>query len=204
MEIRDRILQEALALFFQKGIKSVSMDDVAARLGVSKKTIYKWFANKDEVVFEGMQQYIKGMEGTCSQALASTSNALEAMFQIVEMVRGLMRQMHPSIFYDLQKYHPTSWGLWQEHKNNFFLKQTKEHIQRGIKEKLFREDIDVEILARLRLAEVELGFDSETYPATRFDLQKVQIALLEHFMLGLATLKGHRLINQHKQITEED
>ncbi|RNI28893.1 TetR/AcrR family transcriptional regulator [Rufibacter latericius] len=204
MEIKDRILHEALALFFQKGIKSVSMDDVASRMGMSKKTIYKWFDNKDEVVFESMQQYIQKMEGTCCEAINTSSNAMEAMFQIVEMVRGLMRQMHPSIFYDLQKYHPTSWRLWQEHKNNFFLKQTQEHIQRGIKEKLFRQDLDVEILARLRLAEVELGFDSETYPATQFDLQKVQIALLEHFMLGLATLKGHKLINHYKQIIEEE
>ncbi|ALJ01247.1 TetR/AcrR family transcriptional regulator [Rufibacter tibetensis] len=204
MEIRERILQEALNLFTQKGIKAVSMDDVAAHLGVSKKTIYKWFANKDEVVFESMQQYIQGMEGTCCQAIDTAANAMEAMFQIVEMVRGLMRQMHPSIFYDLQKYHPASWKLWQDHKNGFFLTQTKEHLQRGIKEKLFRQDIDVEILARLRLAEVELGFNSEIYPATQFDLQKVQVSLLEHFVQGLATIKGHKLINQYKQITEEE
>ncbi|GGK87180.1 TetR/AcrR family transcriptional regulator [Rufibacter glacialis] len=204
METRDRILHQARALFFQKGIKAVSMDDVAAHLGVSKKTLYKWFANKDEVVLESMQQYIQAVEGTCSQAIASAANAMEAMFQIVEMVRDIMRQMHPSIFYDLQKYHPAAWRLWQEHKNNFFLEQTKEHMQRGIREKLFREDIDVEILARLRLAEVELGFDSENFPATQFDLQKVQVALLEHFILGLATLKGHKLVNQYKQIIEDE
>lgn len=72
------------------------------------------------------------------------------------------------------------------------------------KKKLFREDIDVDILARLRMAEVEMGFNSDIFPAAQFDLQKVQIALLEHFTLGLATLKGHKLINQYKQITEED
>ena len=204
METRERILTEALTLFLQKGIKAVSMDDVAAHMGVSKKTLYKWFANKDELVFTAFQHHIQGMEGTCCQAIGNAANAMEAMFQIVEMVRGLMRQVHPTIFYDLQKYHPATWGLWLEHRNNFFLKQTKEHIQRGIKEKLFRDNIDVEIVARLRLAEVEIGFNSDIYPATQFDLQKVQIALLEHFILGLATLKGHKLVNQYKQITEEE
>ncbi|QHL88551.1 TetR family transcriptional regulator [Nibribacter ruber] len=202
--MRERILQEALLLFFQRGIKAVSMDDVATHLGVSKKTIYKWFANKDELVYEGMNQHINGMENTCCQALDTANNAMEAMFQVVEMVRGLMRQVHPTIFYDLQKYHPEAWKLWIEHKNNFFLKHTKEHLQRGIKEKLFREDIDVEIVARLRLAEVEISFNSDIYPATQFDLQKVQIALLEHFILGLATIKGHKLVNQYKQIIEEE
>ncbi|GAA4306399.1 TetR/AcrR family transcriptional regulator [Nibribacter koreensis] len=204
MDTRERILQEALFLFLQRGIKAVSMDDVATHLGVSKKTIYKWFANKDELVYECMNQHISGMENTCCQALGNANNAMEAMFQIVEMVRGLMRQVHPTIFYDIQKYHPETWKLWQNHKDGFFLKQTKEHIQRGIKEKLFREDIDVEIVSRLRLAEVEMGFNSEIYPATQFDLQKVQIALLEHYILGLATIKGHKLVNQYKQITEEE
>ncbi|WP_207434185.1 TetR/AcrR family transcriptional regulator [Sabulibacter ruber] len=204
MEIRERILQEAQMLFFQKGIKAVSMDDVAMHLSISKKTIYKWFENKDQLVHDAMEQYITKIEGTCSQEIASAGNAMQAMLQIVEMVRGIMRQIHPNIFYDLQKYHPAAWQLWQQHKDQFFLKQTKEHIQRGIKEKLFREDADVEVLARLRLAEVELGFDSAIYPASQFDRQQVQIALLEHFILGLATLKGHKLINDYKKITEEE
>lgn len=204
MEIKDRILKEALALFFQKGVKAVSMDDVATRLGVSKKTIYKWFVNKDELVYESMQQYVQGMEQTCCGTIEGANNALEALFQIVEMVRAMMREIHPSIFYDLQKYHPKAWQLWQDHRDGFFLKQTKEHMEWGMRDKLFREDIDVEILGRLRLGEVELGFNSDMYPPTQFDLQKVQIALLEHFLYGLATIKGHKLINQYKHITEEE
>ncbi|MGV3538587.1 MAG: TetR/AcrR family transcriptional regulator [Rufibacter sp.] len=203
MELRDRILQAALALFFQRGIKAVSMDDVAAHLGVSKKTIYKWFVNKDELVTECMQPYIQNMELNCCQSVDTSENALEGLFRIVEMVREIMRQVHPSIFYDLQKYHPRAWELWVAHKNGFFLEQVKESLQRGIQEKLFRETIDVEIMARLRLAEVELAFNSEVYAASQFDLQKVQLELLEHFIYGISTLKGHTLINKYKQITEE-
>lgn len=180
------------------------MDDVAAHLSVSKKTIYKWFVNKDELVYESMQQYIQTMEQNCCGTIEGANNALEALFQIVEMVREIMRQMHPSIFFDLQKYHPRAWELWQQHKNGFFLEQTKQHIQMGMAEKLFRQDVDVEIVARLRLAEVELGFNSEVYPAAQFDLQQVQIALLEHYLYGIATIKGHRLINQYKHITDEE
>ncbi|MFC6997114.1 TetR/AcrR family transcriptional regulator [Rufibacter roseus] len=197
-------MKEALTLFFKRGVKAVSMDDVAAHLGVSKKTIYKWFVNKDELVFESIQEYVQAMEQTCCGTIEGANNALEALFQILEMVRGLMREVHPSIFYDLQKYHAKAWQLWLDHKNGFFLQQTKENIQRGIEEKLFRQDVDVEIVSRLRLAEVELGFNSEVYPVAQFDLQQVQIALLEHFLFGIATIKGHKLINQYKQITEEE
>ncbi|MBA9079644.1 MULTISPECIES: TetR/AcrR family transcriptional regulator [Rufibacter] len=204
MELRERILQTALELFFQKGIKAVSMDDVATRLAVSKKTIYKCFTNKDELVFEAMKPYIKSLEQSCFTSIENSENAMEGLFRMVEMVKEIMRQVHPSIFFDLQKYHPSAWNLWVEHRNSFFLAQVKENIQRGIEEKLFRKDIDVEIMSRLRLAETELAFNSDFYPATQFDLQKVQLTLLEHYMLGLSTLKGHQLINQYKQITEEE
>ncbi len=197
-------MQEALRLFFQKGVKAVSMDDVATHLGVSKKTIYKWFVNKDELVYETMKPYISNMEEGCCQAIEKSENAMEGLFRMVEMVKELMRQVHPSIFFDLQKYHPSSWQLWVAHRDKFFLAQVKENIIKGKTEGLFRPDVDVEIMARLRLAEVELAFNSEVYPATQFDLQQVQISLLEHFMYGIATVKGHKLINTYKQITEEE
>jgi AcrR family transcriptional regulator len=204
METRERILQEALMLFFQKGIKAVSMDDVAVHLAMSKKTIYKWFVNKDELVYETMQPYIASMEKNCCQSIESSENALEGLFKIVEMVREMMKQLHPSIFYDLQKYHPGAWNLWVEHKENFFLAQVKKNIERGNAEGLFRQEVDVEIISRLRLAEVELAFNSDLYPATQFNLQHVHISLLEHFMYGIATVKGHKLINTYKQITDEE
>ncbi len=204
LDVKEKIATAAFELFCQKGVKSVSMDDIALHLSMSKKTIYKWFENKDEVVYASVLKYLTSVEqeGQCHASRAG--NAIEELFNVMEMTRRIFGSIHPSIFYDLQKYHPNSWKLWQTHKNKYILDQIKLNLHRGIREGLYRKDLDVEIIARLRLAQIEIPFDAQLFPMHQFDIKRVQMANLEVYMLGLATLKGHKLINEYKHITEEE
>jgi AcrR family transcriptional regulator len=204
MEIKEKILGTAFKLFMRNGIKSVSMDDIALNMGVSKKTLYKWFENKDQMVLTMIQEQINTMEGDCCSFVSSTNNAIEELFSIMDMIRQKMAGMHPSVFFDLQKYHQAAWQVWKTHKNKFILKQIYDNIKKGITEGLYRADIDVDIIARLRLAQIEDVFNPELFPPDKFDLQKVQIATLEHFLMGIASLKGHKLINKYKEVIEEE
>jgi AcrR family transcriptional regulator len=204
VEIKDRIIIEAARLFGRNGIKSVSMDDIAQHLGVSKKTIYKWFQNKDEIVHSVMQNHLSQIESDCEGVICEAENAVHELFQVMLMNKKVLAEIHPSIFYDLQKYHPASWQLWVEHKNKFLLGKVKENLQRGIHEGLFRDDLDVELMGRLRLAVIELAFNPDLFPPDRFNLQRVQEACFEHYILGIATLKGHKLINKHRHVIEEE
>lgn len=204
MEIKDKILTVSFKLFLQRGIKSVSMDDIAVELGVSKKTIYKWFANKDEVVEASLEAYLNDMESECAYFPESAQNAIEELFSVMGMVRQKLVGVHPSVFFDLQKYHPKAYQLWINHKNEVIYGQILHNIKRGISEGLYRSDLDIEIMARMRLIQTEHSFNPEFFPPEQFDVQKVQLAILEHFMLGIATLKGHKLINKFKEVTEEE
>ena len=120
------------------------------------------------------------------------------------MNKEVFSKIHPSVFYDLQKYHPKTWQLWLDHKNQFILQNIIENIKKGMQEGLFRKDFDVEVLSRLRLAQIDIAFNPLVFPPEKFDVKKVQLECLEHFMLGIATLKGHKLINKYKHITEEE
>jgi AcrR family transcriptional regulator len=204
MEIKDRILQSAQALFMRNGVKSVSMDDIATHLAMSKKTLYKWFENKDQIVHAVIVNFLAQEEKDCAGMAANSANALEELFQMMEWSKQLMANIHPSIFYDLQKYHPQAWQEWVNHKNQFILKSIINNLHRGITEGLYRADLDVEVLSRLRLAQIELAFNPDFFPPRQFDPSRVQHICLEHFMLGSATLRGHKLINEHRQVTEEE
>lgn len=204
MEIKDRILQSAKTLFMRNGIKSVSMDDIAAHLAMSKKTLYKWFENKDQIVHAVMVHFLAHEEDDCCHMAAKSANALEELFQMMEWSKQLLANIHPSIFYDLQKYHPQAWQVWVDHKNQFILKNIIDNLHRGIAEGLYRADLDIEVLSRLRLTQVELVFNMDLYPPRQFDPGRVQQVCLEHFMLGTATLRGHKLINEYRQVTEEE
>ena len=204
MEIKDRILNHAQNLFLRNGIKSVSMDDIAADMAMSKKTLYKWFENKDQIVQAGMSKLLDGTQCECTNMMEAATSAIDELFRMMEWTKQQFSNVHPSIFYDLQKFHPGTWQLWLAHKNEFILAQIIQNLRRGIAEGLFRADLDVDVLARLRLSQIELLFDSDVFPPRQFGNERVSQALLEHFMLGVATLKGHRLINQYRHVTEEE
>ena len=204
MEIKDRILNHAQQLFMRNGIKSVSMDDIAAHLAISKKTLYKWFENKDEIVQATMSRHLDSTQHECKTMIDGASSAIDELFQMLTWIKQEFSNVHPSIFYDLKKFHATTWQLWQAHKNEFILSQIVANLRRGIAEGLFRADLDVDVLARLRLAQIELQFDPDLFPPREFANERVSVALLEHFMLGVATLKGHKLINQYRNVTDEE
>lgn len=204
MEIKDRILNHAQKLFTRNGIKSVSMDDIAADMAMSKKTLYKWFENKDQIVQASMTRHLEGTQCDCTAMIQTATSAIDELFRMLEWVKQQFSNVHPGIFYDLQKFHPATWQLWQAHKNEFILSQIIENLRRGISEGLFRADLDLDVIARLRLAQIELQFDPDLYPPREFANERVSVALLEHFMLGVATLKGHKLINQYRHVTEEE
>jgi AcrR family transcriptional regulator len=204
MEIKDRILNHAQQLFMRKGIKSVSMDDIAADMAMSKKTLYKWFENKDQIVQAGMSRHLESTQLDCNAMIETATSAIDELFRMLDWVKQEFSNVHPSIFYDLQKFHPATWQLWQAHKNEFILSQIIENLRRGIAEGLFRADLDLDVIARLRLAQIELQFAPDIYPPREFANERVSVALLEHFMLGVATLKGHRLINDYRHVTDEE
>ena len=204
METKDRILTHASALFLRNGIKSVSMDDIAADLGMSKKTLYKTFTNKDEIVLGMMRRHLDQAQGECCRVASSAANAVEEMLNLSAWADKEFSNVHPSIFYDLKKYHPAAWALLAAHKHAFILDQIMGNLRRGIAEGLFRPDLDVEVLARLNLAQIDLAFDPELYPPAQFSPIRVNRVFDEHFLLGVATLKGHRLFNKYQQITEDD
>ena len=204
MEIKDRILHHATTLFMRNGIKSVSMDDIAASMAMSKKTLYKWFANKDEMVHAVMTQHLDDSQRDCLGLLNQSESAIDELFRMMGWMKQQFADVHPSIFYDLQKFYPTTWQLWVAHKNQYILDQITDNLRRGMAEGLYRADLDVAVLARLRLAQIELAFNPDVFPAREFDVQRLQQSILEHFMLGIASLKGHKLINEVRHVTETE
>lgn len=204
MAPKDRILTRAEALFMRNGIKSVSMDDIAADLAMSKKTLYKLFATKDELVHAMMSQHLDRTQGECVLLQGQATSAIDELFRLMDWMRQHLSEVHSSIFYDMRKFHPATWQLWISHKHEYILTQIVDNLRRGMAEGLYRADLDVDVLARLRLAQIELAFDADVFPPRQFDVQRLQEVILEHFMLGVATLKGHKLINQFQRISEAD
>ncbi|MEA5459490.1 TetR/AcrR family transcriptional regulator [Arcicella sp. LKC2W] len=199
MEIKERIIAKAREHFFRYGIKSVTMDDIASELGISKKTIYQHFEDKDELVHQLMLLEIATDECEWDELNKISSNVVEKTMKAMDLCKDSFTEINPSAFFDIKKYHPRTWKLFQEHKEKFVLEMIKKDLVEGIGQGYFRADIKVDILARMRLEQVEMGFDPHIFPPNKFTVVDVQITLLDHFMRGMLTEKGLE-IYQHYQL----
>jgi AcrR family transcriptional regulator len=204
MEPKERILKGAEELFFRYGIKSVTMDDIARHLGISKKTIYQSFGDKDEVVNTLMEFRMTEDESEYCKISAKSSNIIEEIFLLMKHMSTLFEKINTNVFYDLQKYHPSSWERFKTFKENCIQRMVEEAIVKGIADGIVRVDINPKIMATLRMEEVEMGFNPRLFPPDKFKILEVQLALLDHFLHGICTLKGHKLVNKYKQVIEEE
>lgn len=206
-EKEQRILVGATELFFRYGIKSITMDDIAKHLGMSKKTIYQFYPDKDAIVNQITINALERNKCEFCDIEKQHKNAIEKIFEMMRHMESMFSTMNVNLFYDMQKYHPKSWKLFLSFREDFMLKSVEENLEQGIKEGLYRTDINIPVLARLRVAEMDWAFDPENYISPVMQVQgfsKVHVALLDHFLHGIATLKGHKLINKHKQLNEEE
>ncbi|HMG68096.1 MAG TPA: TetR/AcrR family transcriptional regulator [Chitinophagaceae bacterium] len=197
---KERILEKAHELFMRYGVRSVSMDDIAAQLGMSKKTLYQYYTDKEELVDVVLSALLEKNRNECFADRQNAENAVHEIFQVFDMIQDMFSNMNPSIVFDLEKYHPPVYKKLQQHKKVFMYQMIKQNLERGIKEELYREEINVDILTRFRIESMMLGFNSEIFPNNRTHLVSIQQEILEHFLYGLATVKGQKLIQKYKQL----
>ncbi len=196
MNIRERIIQEATTLFIRNGIRSITMDDISRHLGISKRTIYENFRDKDELLLHCIENK-KQMQRQCKQtAVASSSNVLEAIYQIMFEVSAQMEQVHPSFINDLRKYHPDLWkNCIVKHKDEH-IKDFRQLIISGIDDGIFRSDINVEIVTRMLNIQLREMTNDEIFPIDQFPRREVIVNIIVNFTRGISTPKGINIIEK--------
>jgi TetR/AcrR family transcriptional regulator, cholesterol catabolism regulator len=198
MEPKERILEKADELFNRYGIRSVSMDDIAAQLGMSKKTLYQYYADKDELVTGVFSAIMENNKNGCTESRKIAENALHEVFLSFDRVQEMFANMNPAVLFDMEKYHPGCFKKFKEFQNGFMYQMIKSNIERGVVEGLYREDIDIDILTRYRIHSIMMSFNPEMFPNNRTHLLHIEQQLLEVFLNGIATPKGQKLIQKYK------
>jgi AcrR family transcriptional regulator len=196
----DRIIQGGEELFLQAGIKSVTMDDIAKHLGMSKKTIYQFFSDKNQLVIALVKRKLTADECQIKSIIESSSNVVEEMINMMKCSEEIFSRINPVVIHDMQKFHPDAWKEFQNFKSDVLIKTLEQLLIKGIQQGFIRPEVDVKILAKMRVNQVEMGFNTSVFPVAQFSPWKVQYQLLEHFNYGICTLQGHQLLDQHKNM----
>ena len=195
--MKERILSEAEQLFWKYGVRSVTMEDIAKRLGISKKTIYQHFSDKEQILF----QVIKGKTSETRLAMecmaVESDNPIEEIMQVLDMMQKRADDVSPNLLIDIQRHYPEAFALFRQHKEGHIMQSILENIQKGISLGFYRPDINPVILARLRIEQIELAFDNDIFPTDQYSMHDIQAELMHHFVRGMLTDKGFTIYNQY-------
>ena len=189
---RDKILKGAEGLFTKYGVRSISMDDIARHLSVSKKTLYQHFTDKEDIVTLVFESVLSESRKEFEAIHETAENAIDELAKLSVCLKKNVDEINPSLLFDLQKYYPKAWAVWLEFKRMCIYDSIKKNLDQGIAEGFYRPEINTEILSIVRMALIETAFDDKTFSHDKFKMTEVQMQIFEHFVYGILTEKGKK------------
>ncbi len=193
---KHEIIERATMVYMRNGIKSVTMDDLARELGISKKTIYKFFEDKNHLVRSIIKNKIEMEKVMCENCSFASINAIDEMIAVNKSVVENIGNINPSVFYDLQKYHADAWKLIDDHKWNYVLQMMKNNIKRGIDEGIYRSNLDIEIIGRQYVVATDTIMNPDIFPWPTFKIDELFEELMRFQLNGMVNENGRKILKE--------
>lgn len=194
------ILLKVRELYTKYGIKSITMDDVSAELGISKKTLYQYITDKDDLVGKFTDNEISMRQEEICKCFKTDFNAIEELFEISVFMNKFMKDQNPATEHDLKKYYPHHYYRTVKTRRERIFNYILMNLRKGKEERLYRSDLNEEIIAKLYLSRVESIHVNDLFTVEEFTSAKLFLELLIYHIRGIATEKG--IIVLEKKIKE--
>lgn len=189
-EIKHKILNEAAELFLKYGFKSITMDDIARELGISKKTLYQFFEDKTSLVDQTVVRHIQEEETNCLRIFEEIDNPVECMILITDSFGDLKKQMNQSILFDLKKYFKTSWDKLNQFRIEFIFNQVMKNLEIGKVLGYYHSEIDNILTARFYIHLVDFMMNPDNYLASKYDFKTLHCEMMRYHLRSICTEKG--------------
>lgn len=204
METQDKILKVSLELFFKFGIKRVTMDDIAKELGMSKKTIYQFYKEKDDLVNQLCKIELDKQLRDFSTIQEEAADPLHEILVISEKIRNMLQPITPVFFLDLQKFYPAAYEQFLSFRKYCTSTLIFKNIKVGVEMGLYRNDIDIPFTAEYRMAQIDMLMFGNYFSYDAISFSKAHELVLDMFVYSICSIKGHKLINNYKKIKDEE
>ncbi|NER18972.1 TetR/AcrR family transcriptional regulator [Spongiivirga citrea] len=197
--MKNKILHKATELFLDIGFKSVTMDDLAEEMGISKKTIYTHYENKTKLVeastFHLFDKICTGIDAICE----STPNPIEELYHIKRFVMLHLKNEKSSPQYQLKKYYPKIYTNLSWKQFEVMHESVSENLQRGMDQGIFRKDLDVDFVSRMYFNGMSGIKDDQLFPKEKYAADNLMESYLEYHLRAIVTEKGLETLNHFIQ-----
>jgi TetR/AcrR family transcriptional regulator, cholesterol catabolism regulator len=199
MDYRQKIIEEASVMFRTYGIRAVTMDMLATRLGISKRTIYEVFSDKDEMLKGVLKWMSQKQRDVMTKIFGESENVIEAIFKMLDLMSDHFQKMAPAFEMDIKRFYKDLTDNTVELRDLPYYSNNSEILTRGIMEGVFRDDINIEITNKCLLEVVRMSNDNEVFPPDNFLNKDVIRNFYINYLRGISTQKGLDLINFYEK-----
>ena len=197
MDIRKEIIVRSEQLFMRLGVKSVTMDDVSRELGISKKTLYQHFENKDSLVEAVISTHVEREQDVMNHICQTTDNALDEMRTIGAFITATLEDVSASTLYDLQKYYRKLWELLTNKQDGHMIDCIMRNLERGTREGLYRNDLNTEIIAKIYAKATYMVVEELSNPNSKFHRKQLIWELHNYHVHAIASPEGLQLWKEY-------
>lgn len=196
MEPKQQIVTKARDLFMRYGIKSISMDDLARELGMSKKTVYQYVENKADLIQKVFEDHLEEEKQALAKYRSQATNAIDEMIQIARHMIRELRTYSVTVMYDLQKYYRSTWQLLSNVHEQHFFRVIKDNLERGIAEGVYRQGMNPDIVSRLYISKSSSAADQECFPVKDYPVEELFIELINYHLHGIVSQQGRETMEE--------
>ena len=189
-EKKRELVYKASEIYMRYGVKSMTMDEMARQLGVSKKTLYLHVKDKNDLVEQCMRMFHDQEQEQIAKIIAETENAIEQIWQISRIILSELQKVHPSIFFDLAKYHPSVTEMMQCHKDEFICGCIEDNLVNGIKQGFYRENLNPKVISGIYVRLIDIVMDASLSRQSNLKADEVYSEMFRYHIRGCATKKG--------------
>lgn len=201
--MKEQILHTAIELFLSQGFKSITMDDIARELGISKKTVYTHYNNKEAIVEASTSRVFTVICGGIDLICGRDLNPIQELYDIKKFVLEHLKGERSSPMYQLQKYYPKTYRKLRQGQYNYMQNCITDNVQRGIDLGVFIKDVNVQFVSRIYFIGVTGIKDESIFPQSQFPANDLYDMYLEYHIRGIVTPKGRKILNKIIQSNQE-
>ena len=191
------LLNKSRELFMKNGVKSLTMDEIAKEMGMSKKTIYQFVDNKSELINLTMKDFLDDERRQMEDILKNSGNSVDEMISMIDYFLQVVREFNATTLHDVQKYYPETWNMYNDYRFNFMLGLIKDNLNNGVREGYYRNDMDTDIIAKIYIMAVEILLNQDMFPSKQYSFLSIYREFLGYHLRGIVSAKGLKYLEGH-------